>query len=320
MTSGKEERRVYVHEPVLLEQTLSLLLPERQGPVLVDATLGEGGHAAAFLAADPRLVLVGIEKDQEILDKARERLKHFEERAHLFRSGFREFFERYDELVARRPGRIFFDLGVSMFHFQVAGRGFSFSRDEPLDMRLDKAQEVNAADMVNTASEAQLRELIRRGGGERLAAMIAKAIVRERTRTPIHSSRSLAEIIWKAVPPSYRYRRLHPATRTFQALRITVNNELEELEAALPRAFELLTVGGRMGIISFHSLEDRIVKRFFQECNKSCTCPPESPICQCGGRRRAVILTRKPVLPAPTEVARNPASRSARLRVVEKIA
>ena len=164
------------------------------------------------------------------------------------------------------------------------------------------------------------RELIRRFGEERYASMISAAIAAERERGAIQDSQALAQIIWKAVPPSYRYGRIHPATRTFQALRIAVNQELELLEAALPLAFACLSTGGRMGVISFHSLEDRIVKRFFQERNKSCTCPPESPICQCGGRRQARILTRKPVTATEAEIQQNPASRSACLRVLEKIA
>ena len=207
-----------------------------------------------------------------------------------------------------------------MFHYQASGRGFSFSRPEALDMRLDIEKDKTAGQLIATSSEEELEDLIRRFGEERYASMIAAAIVQERERGAIEDSQKLAQIIWAVVPPSFRYGRIHPATRTFQALRIAVNRELELLEAALPLAFTCLSTGGRMGVISFHSLEDRIVKRFFRERNKSCTCPPESPICQCGGQRQARLLTRKPVMATEAEIRDNPASRSARLRVLEKIA
>lgn len=311
---------MFIHKPVLLEQALTLLGGQGRELVFVDATLGEGGHAEAFLSVGPRLVLYGVERDEQILERARQRLDHFGRRVKLFRLDFFEFFRSFSQLVDKPPQRIFFDLGVSMFHYRAGKRGFSFNRNEPLDMRLDIEKGVSAAEIVNTSSEEELRQLILRFGEERYAAMISRAIVGERERGDIESSKRLTEVIWNAVPPSYRHGRIHPATRTFQALRIAVNRELDLLEATLPVAFEHLTVGGRMGVISFHSLEDRIVKRFFQERNKSCTCPPESPICQCGGQRRARILTRKPVRPTDEEMRKNPASRSARFRVLEKIA
>jgi len=254
------------------------------------------------------------------MEQARRRLERFGPRVRLFRMDYFEFFRSVPELVDRSPQRIFFDLGVSMFHYQASGRGFSFSRPEALDMRLDIEKDKTAADLIATSSEQELRDLIRRFGEERYASIISAAIVRERKRGAIEDSLTLSEIIRKAVPPAYRYGRIHPATRTFQALRIAVNEELELLEAALPLAFECLSTGGRMGVISFHSLEDRIVKRFFRERNKSCTCPPESPICQCGGRRQAILLNRKPITATEAEIRENPASRSARLRVLEKIA
>jgi len=186
-------------------------------------------------------------------------------------------------------------------------------------MRLDNEKGASAAQLIASSSREELRDLIRCFGEERFASAISTAIVKAGRQQPIEDAKRLADIIWKAVPPSYRYGRIHPATRTFQALRIAVNRELDFLEETLPLAFDSLQKGGRMGVISFHSLEDRIVKRFFQERNKSCTCPPESPICQCGGRREARILTRKPLMAPAVEIRENPASRSARLRVVEKI-
>jgi 16S rRNA (cytosine1402-N4)-methyltransferase len=286
---------------------------------MVDATLGEGGHAEAFLAANPRLKLIGVERDGQIIERARERLAVFGSRVHLLRMDYCEFFGSIAELVDRPPQRILFDLGVSMFHYEASGRGFSFRRAEALDMRLDNEKGHSAAQIIATSSEEELKHLISRFGEERYAGSISAAIVAAREKGQIGDSRELARVIFRAVPPAYRHGRLHPATRTFQALRIVVNRELELLAATLPPAFESLTSGGRMGVISFHSLEDRIVKRFFQQRNKSCTCPPESPICQCGGRRRARILTRKPLAAGEEERRDNPASRSARFRVLEKI-
>ena len=311
---------MYIHKPVLLREVKAALNDRKEELLFIDATLGEGGHAEAFLSFNPRLTLFGIERDESILVRARSRLERFGRRARLFRMDYYEFFRSFKELVDREPQRIFFDLGVSMFHYQISGRGFSFRRPEPLDMRLDIEKGKTAAQLIATSSEEELTDLIRRYGEERYAARISAAIVQERRQREIEDSRALAEIIFRSVPPPYRHGRIHPATRTFQALRIAVNEELELLEAVLPIAFDRLSTGGRMGVISFHSLEDRMVKRFFQERNKSCTCPPESPICQCGGRRRARLLTRKPVMATEAEIHRNPASRSARLRVLEKIA
>ncbi|UCF97626.1 MAG: 16S rRNA (cytosine(1402)-N(4))-methyltransferase RsmH [Spirochaetaceae bacterium] len=310
---------MFIHKPILLDPVLTFLAGQQEEVLLVDATLGEGGHAEAFLSSNPRLVLVGIERDRQIIDRARERLDRFGRRARLFRMDFLEFFSSVAELVDRSPQCIFFDLGVSMFHYQASGRGFSFRRSEPLDMRLDSEKDETAAQLIATSSEEELKSLIRRFGEERFAAAISAAIVAERKKGAIEDSQALARIVWNAVPPAYRHGRIHPATRTFQALRIAVNGELDLLEATLPLAFDSLSVGGRMGVISFHSLEDRIVKRFFQERNKSCTCPSESPICQCGGQRRARILTRKPIFAAEAEIRANPASRSARFRILEKI-
>jgi 16S rRNA (cytosine1402-N4)-methyltransferase len=310
---------MFFHTPVLLDPVIALLSGQEEELMLVDATLGEGGHAEVFLSSNPRLILFGIERDQQIMERARARLDRFGQRVRLFHMDYYEFFRNVTELVDRSPQAIFFDLGVSMFHYQASGRGFSFRHSEALDMRLDIEKGISAAQLIATSSEEDLRALIRRFGEERYASVISAAIVQQRKKGAIEDSKSLAQVIWKAVPPSYRYGRIHPATRTFQALRIAVNGELEQLEAALPPAFDCLSIGGRMGIISFHSLEDRIVKRFFQERNKSCTCPPESPICQCGGRRRARILTRKPVTAPEAEIHDNPASRSARFRVLEKI-
>jgi 16S rRNA (cytosine1402-N4)-methyltransferase len=322
---------VFVHEPVLLEAVLELLAPPEGDALLVDATLGEGGHAEAFLTRFPRLRVVGVDKDERILEKAAARLAPFGARVRLAHSGFADFFER--ELSALGPGRILMDLGVSMFHISESGRGFSFRSDEPLDMRLDSGRGRTAAELLLAAEEGELAHILEAYGEEPRARRIAAAIVRHRSRQgPITRSGELARIVAGALPPEARrgrgasprrqsglapWRR-HPATRSFQALRIAVNGELDELERALPAALRGLASGGRMGVISFHSLEDRIVKRFFRERARACTCPPEWPICQCGGKSELDLVTRKPVSAGEPERRANPASRSARLRVVEK--
>jgi 16S rRNA (cytosine1402-N4)-methyltransferase len=216
------------------------------------------------------------------------------------------------------PDIILFDLGISRFHYQSSRRGFSFDRDEPLDMRLDPGLPVSAADLVGSSSRQELTGILREFGEERYAWEIAGRIVREREKAPISSSARLARVIAEAVPPSYRHKKIHPATRSFQALRIAVNGELDQLGAGLAAAFGVLKPGGRIGVITFHSLEDRIVKRFFRDKAKGCSCPPEWPICQCGGKAELRAITPKPVLPSEREIAANQASRSAKLRVAEK--
>ncbi len=307
-----------VHVPVLLEEVLQYLRPQGTAEIMVDANLGEGGHAEAFLNAFPDLVLLGVEVDTEIADRAAERLASFGQRFRLFRCWSQDFFEDYERLCDEHPARILFDLGISRFHYERAVRGFSFQKDEPLDMRLDLDQNETARDLVNTLSAQELVGILRRYGEERFAGRIAERIVRERSLSAIESSLRLANIISEAVPARYRRGRIHPATRSFQALRIAVNDELSGLKMALEGAFGILRAGGRLAVISFHSLEDRIVKRFFRERNKSCKCPPEFPICQCEGHRELSILTKKPIRSSAEEVMRNPASRSARLRVIEK--
>jgi len=313
------EEALYVHEPVLLEAVLELLAPPAGEASLVDATLGEGGHAAAFLERFPGLTLLGVEKDGEILKRAEGRLAPFGGRVGLFHRGFADFFEGWGELGRRAPERILMDLGVSMFHFEESGRGFSFRGDEPLDMRLDPRGGRTAAELLASSDREELAGLLQAYGEEPRARRIAAAIVGHRERHgPVTRTGELARIVAGALPPEARHGRIHPATRTFQALRIAVNAELEELEQALPSALSALAPGGRMGVIAFHSLEDRIVKRFFRDRARACTCPPEWPICQCGGKSQLELLTRKPVTAGGEELLANPAARSAKLRVVEK--
>ena len=305
-----------VHEPVLLKETLDLLVPPPGGGLFVDATLGEGGHTDAFLQRYPQLSVIGVDADPAIMAKARERLQPFGSRVRLVNSWYGTFFADYSEETA--PNLVLMDLGVSRFHFEAAGRGFSFDRDESLDMRLSPDLPTTAADIVNTAAAAELVEILFTYGEERFARPIVSRLVRERQREPITSSAKLAAVVAAAVPVGRRHGRTHPATRTFQALRIAVNRELEQVETGVREAARVLAPEGRIGVITFHSLEDRIVKRIFKEKSRDCTCPPEWPICQCGGKAELRLVTPRPVTASEEEVSRNPASRSAKLRVAHK--
>ena len=305
-----------VHEPVLLKETLELLVPPSGGGLFVDATLGEGGHTAAFLQRYPQISVIGVDADPAIMARARERLEVFGGRVRLVNAWYGTFFADYSEETA--PNLVLMDLGVSRFHFEAAGRGFSFDRDESLDMRLSPDLPTTAADIVNTAEAAELADILFTYGEERFARPIVSRLVRERRREPITSSARLAAVVAAAVPAERRHGRTHPATRTFQALRIAVNRELEQVETGVREAARVLAPEGRIGVITFHSLEDRIVKRIFKEKSRDCTCPPEWPICQCGGKAELRLVTPRPVTASEEEVSRNPASRSAKLRVAHK--
>jgi len=299
------------------EEVLQFLAPPAGKSLLIDCTVGEGGHTEAFLNAYPDLRVVGLDADGTILQIARSRLSDFGDRFQGIESWFDEFFSRYP--LNERPDRVLFDLGVSSFHYERSGRGFSFLRDEPLDMRLGNTEGRTAMEIVNTASFDELSTYFYRFGEERFAKRIARAIVNARVRTPIQTSKELADLIWDAVPARYRYGRIHPATRCFQALRIAVNRELERLERGLERSFRVLKVGGRIGVISFHSLEDRIVKHFFQKKGKSSMKEVNVPIPRTEHLGVALQITRKPLQPREEEVQNNPHSRSAKFRVIEKI-
>ncbi|GHU85135.1 ribosomal RNA small subunit methyltransferase H [Spirochaetia bacterium] len=307
-----------VHTPVLLEETIQYLAPRQGGELMVDATLGEGGHSYAFLSRFPDLKIVGVDADSEIQAVARERLAEFGDRIHFYSGWSHDFFAELPKDI-KRPDTILIDLGVSSFHYEKSRRGFSFRKDEKLDMRIDTSRGDSAADLVTRLPERDLANLIYENAEERYSRRIARCIAEARTGGTITSSAALAEIVSRAVPAFYRRGPIHPATRTFQALRIAVNGELARLEDLLDSALTALEPGGRLGVISFHSGEDRIVKNFFREKNKDCTCPPEAPICRCEGRRVLNLVTRKPVAPGDDEIRSNPPSRSAKLRVVEKL-
>lgn len=311
-----------VHTPVLLQECLDYLSPVgelfEKNALMIDSTLGEGGHSFAFLSKFPGLHIIGLDADKNIQARARERLSLFGERMNFFNGWFNDFYKNYD-MSGERPDLILFDLGISVYHYEKSGRGFSFRHDEPLDMRLNASEGESAGDIVNSWKEDELANMIYLYSDEKMSRRIAKAIVEARMGGKITSSKALAEIIWNAVPANYRYGQIHPATRTFQALRIAVNSELRRLPKALHSAFNVLKDGGKMGVITFHSLEDRIVKNYFRNLGKQCVCPPEQAVCTCGGTACAEILTRKPVEPTAQEVKTNSPSRSAKLRVVRKI-
>lgn len=311
-----------VHTPVLLQECLSYLSPAGEpfenNAFMIDSTLGEGGHSFNFLTKYPNLHILGIDADPVIQSRAKERLAPFGERMRFYSGWFNDFYHNYPSDL-ERPNLILFDLGISVFHYERSGRGFSFRHDEELDMRLNPASAVSAEDVVNDFDAERLANLIYLYSDEKYSRRIAGAITTARQTGRITSTKALADIIAGAVPSKYRYGAIHPATRTFQALRIYVNSELRRLPDALHAAFNALLPGGKLGVITFHSLEDRIVKNYFRNLGKQCVCPPEQSVCTCGGTPCAQVLTRKPVEPTAQEVASNSPSRSAKLRVVRKI-
>jgi len=308
----------YMHTPVMVEETLSLLGPRKNNECMVDANTGEGGHSFAFLSKYNDLKIIAIDADSGILEIARERLSPFKDRIHYYHGWSNDFFGDYPREL-RRPDTILFDLGISFFHYKKSGKGFTFEKDEYLDMRIDTQAGVTAADLLARLPENELADLIYNNAEEKFSRRIASSIVRQRQNSTITTTQALADLVYKAVPANYRHGPIHPATRTFQALRIAVNGELTRLPSLLEAALAVLEPGGRLGVISFHSLEDRIVKNFLRTMSKDCKCPQYAPICNCGGRRSVNLLTKKGVTPANDEIERNPPSRSARLRVVEKV-
>lgn len=309
-----------IHVPVLLEETVSLVDPQ-PGDLVVDATLGLGGHSQAILHREPSVTLIGLDQDPEAIAHAREVLSPFGGSVTIVHTNFADIGDALHGLSIDRVNAILADLGVSSLQFDSGSRGFSFREDAPLDMRMNPAGEgVTAADLLGSLSEEEIANVIYRLGEERFSRRIARRIVQRREAgDPVATTRDLAELVQRAVPRSAR-ERIHPATKTFQALRIAVNDELAVLEKFLDAAIELLEPWGRLVVISFHSLEDRIVKRTFQRLSGVCQCPPRMPQCQCGAKKLVEILTKKPIVPKAAETDKNPRSRSAKLRAVRKIA
>jgi 16S rRNA (cytosine1402-N4)-methyltransferase len=303
------------HSPVLLNEVVEALRPMPPDGVLVDATLGLGGHAEALLTQYPDVKLVGIDRDVQAIARSRERLARFGDRVTVVEGRHETLIEILKQLQIDRVAGLLADLGVSSMQLDDAGRGFSFRFDAPLDMRMGP-NDTSAAELVNGLDEAELARILREYGEEPMAKRIARAIVQARIEAPIETTGGLAEVI-----RSVKYARPHqidPSTLTFQALRIAANRELVELDPFVDHAVSVLAPGARLAIISFHSLEDRIVKRAFRRLEGECTCPPGLPICGCGKQELIEILTSRPVTASEEEEAMNPRARSAKLRVAEK--
>jgi 16S rRNA (cytosine1402-N4)-methyltransferase len=309
------------HLPVLVEEVVTMLSPA-PGSLQIDATVGGGGHTERILeATDPDGRLLGLDADGAAIARVGRRLSRFGDRLVLRQANFRELGEVAPKAGFGAVDGMLFDLGLSSFQLADTERGFGFRAGGPLDMRFDTTRGVPAGELIATLDVDELTALFRRYGEEPFAPRIARAIVEARRTAPLNSAEELAAVVERAAPRAAPgRRRVHPATRVFQALRIAVNEELDALQAALASAVELLRPGGRLVVLSYHSLEDRIVKRFLQAERRGCVCPPEVPVCVCGRNPRLRLVTRKPVTPTPEETATNPRARSARLRAAERLA
>ena len=310
--------------PVLPAETLEFLAPgQNWRGVFIDATLGLGGHSEAILESlqsNEEAQVIGIDQDTAAIAYAEKRLERFGERFSAFHSNFSDIKEIWERSGAERPCGILADLGVSSLQFDSAERGFSFRYDAPLDMRMDTgSDDETAAELLQTLSEEEIANVIYQYGEERFSRRIARRIVERREKgEPVQTTKELADLVYGAVKKSKRDQ-IHPATRTFQALRIAVNRELEILAGFIGDAVDILETNGRLVIISFHSLEDRIVKQTFQKLAGKCSCPPRLPQCVCGAEKRIEIITKRPIVPTEREMNENPRSRSAKMRVCQKL-
>lgn len=306
------------HYSVLLRETIEGLAIRADG-VYVDGTLGGGGHALSICERlSGRGRLIGIDQDGAAIEAASERLKDYRDRAVIVRGNYEDIAEILMRLQIERVDGICLDLGVSSYQLDEGERGFSYRTDAALDMRMDQRGERTAADIVNSYSEEALFRIIRDYGEDRFARNIAKHIVQYREKKRIETTLELSGIITGAIPARVRALSGHPAKRSFQAIRIELNRELEVLENTLDRMIDLLSEGGRLCVISFHSLEDRIVKSKFRTAENPCICPPDFPVCSCGRKSRGIVLTKKPILPSEKELLENRRSQSAKLRIFEK--
>ncbi|MBK9062014.1 MAG: 16S rRNA (cytosine(1402)-N(4))-methyltransferase RsmH [Acidobacteria bacterium] len=305
------------HVPVLLREVVDALRPEGGG-VFVDATLGLGGHAEGLLEASPLVRIVGIDRDPEALAIAKERLARFGDRLVTVQGRHEDVAAHLDALGIDRVAGVLADLGVSSMQIDRAERGFSFMKDGPLDMRMGP-DGPTAADLVATASKDELTRIFREWGEERMAGPIARRVVEAREKAPIRTTGEMRGLVLRALGPR-REKHKDPATRVFQALRIATNRELVELERFLDDAIARLALGARLSVLSYHSLEDRIVKHAFQRHTAGCTCPPSFPVCVCSRRRVMALVTKKAIRPTLAELGENPRARSARLRVLERVA
>ena len=308
----------FQHKSILLNECMEGLSIKADG-IYVDGTLGGGGHSfhiAQRLSDKGRLI--GIDQDEDAIEAATKRLAQFKQRVTIVRDNYEHFQEILSTLSIPAVDGILLDLGVSSYQFDEADRGFSYRFDAPLDMRMDKRQDFTAKDLINSYSEAELYHIIRDYGEDKFAKNIAKHIVLERAKKPIETTFELSEVISHAIPMKMRVQGGHPAKKTFQAIRIALNRELEGLEESLDGMIKALKPGGRLCIITFHSLEDRIVKRAFRTAEDPCICPKDFPICTCGRKSLGKVISKKAILPSDLEREENPRSKSAKLRIFER--
>ena len=308
----------FKHVSVLLDETIEGLNINPDG-IYFDGTLGGGGHSYEILKRlTGKGVLIGVDQDGDAIEAADERLKEFDGKYQLVRSNYSEIETILNDLKISKIDGIVLDLGVSSYQIDNLERGFSYKEDAPLDMRMDQRQLLNAADVVNGYTEEQLIAMLRDYGEERFAKGIAKAIIKAREEKPIATTQELSDIVKSAVPTKYSIKKGHPAKKTFQAIRIEVNNELNILRQTLDKMIDRLKPGGRICVITFHSLEDRIVKLNFRDNENPCTCPPDFPVCVCGKKSKGKVITRKPIVPSDEEVENNKRAKSSKLRIFER--
>lgn len=312
------ERIEFSHRSVLLDECIEGLAIKPEG-TYIDGTAGGGGHSYEIARRLEGGRLVAIDQDEAAIAAASARLEPLGKNVAVVRSNFCEIASVCDSLGIEKIDGVLLDLGVSSYQLDTPERGFSYNSDAPLDMRMDKRKSLDARGVVNGYSEQELKRILYEYGEERFAPKIAAAIVREREKRPIETTAELAAIIKYAIPPAAREGGHHPAKRSFQAIRIEVNGELDVIEPAIAAAVDRLSEGGRIAIITFHSLEDRIVKQAFASLMRGCTCPKDFPVCVCGNKPRVRLVNRKPILPSKEELEENPRSRSAKLRIAEKL-
>lgn len=311
----------FSHIPVLLNEVIEALAPERGG-IYVDCTAGGGGHSSEIVKRLPEgSRLICLDRDDDAIAACSERLAPYAGKWEIVKTNFRNIGAALDMIGVEKIDGVFWDLGVSSHQIDTTDRGFSYTGEEaPLDMRMDRTSGLSAADIVNTYAEDDLRRILRDYGEERFSGRIAAAIVNRRNEKPIETTIELAEIVTNAIPKAQRMKESqHPARRTFQALRIETNGELDAIEPSIREAVSRMNPGGRLAVITFHSLEDRIVKEVFKSLATGCTCPPEFPVCVCGGKPDIKLLSRKPILPTDEEIKINQRSHSAKLRTAEKL-
>ena len=307
----------YGHRPVLLHESLESLMIRPDG-IYLDGTLGRAGHSLEIVRRLTTGRLIALDRDETALEAAERRLAEYRDRVTLVHSNFSQLGSVLEDLGVSAVDGMLFDLGVSSPQLDDAARGFSYQHEAPLDMRMDRTSPYTARELVNTESYEELRRILYDYGEERYAPAIAKAICRAREEKPIETTTELAELIRYAMPASALREKQHPAKRSFQAIRIAVNDELGELPPMVNAAEQHLNPGGRLAVITFHSLEDRIIKKEMQALAAGCTCPPEFPVCVCGKKPKLKLITKKPIVPGEEELAENPRARSAKLRVAEK--